>query len=421
MENLKNEERLKIFFITGELSAEAHTAKVVVELLSDDPSINIRAMGSNILQQFGADVVFDYKNYSFSGVTEVVFNIVKILKLKRKIVNEIIEFEPDVLVLVDYAGLNLEVAKALNEEFQKRDGTDKAFKKPKIIEYIAPQLWASRPYRIKKIKENIDKVLCTLPFEEEIYRKESVPVRYVGNPVRNALNPAMKKRDFLKEYSNITAKPELIQKEKREFLIGVFPGSRKSEIKKMLPVMTEAAASLKARANEMNAPYTFRFILAKAPNLDLKVFKENGLDESVIELLDPKDMMNANHKLLSASDMLWLCSGTVTLEAALYKVPYFLTYKTNWINIQLYRLFRIITRVGLANIIADQDIVKEFIQEDATVENFINETEAWINPDGEFSDYYQKIKSGFDEVLNIIKEYDTPKIVASEIMKASQS
>ena len=185
--------------------------------------------------------------------------------------------------------------------------------------------------------------------------------------------------------------------------------------------MTEAAASLKARANEMNAPYTFRFILAKAPNLDLKVFKENGLDESVIELLDPKDMMNANHKLLSASDMLWLCSGTVTLEAALYKVPYFLTYKTNWINIQLYRLFRIITRVGLANIIADQDIVKEFIQEDATVENFINETEAWINPDGEFSDYYQKIKSGFDEVLNIIKEYDTPKIVASEIMKASQS
>lgn len=413
----------KIFLITGELSGESHIAKVVYELLKTDPTIEIRAMGSDALRELGANVIVDYRNYSFTGLTEVVLNILKILKLKNTIITEIKKFEPDALVLVDYAGFNLEIAKTVCEEYEKYLGTEDEFKKPKIIEYIAPQLWASRPYRIKKIKKYIDKVLCTLPFEENIYLKENIPVRYVGNPVMSSLIPQISKKQFLEEFIQISGSKEPISQStgesdvEKEFLIGMFPGSRKSEIKYILPIMMQAAKLLKDKEALYKVKY--RFVLARALTISKYLLYKYGLDDSFVQVLEPGTMDHANHKLLCAADMLWLCSGTVTLEAALYKTPYFLTYRGNWINYTLYKFLRIIDKAGLANIIAGKYIVKEFLQYDATAENFVNETEAWLNL-GEtevvFSDYYKNIKAQLLELKKILKEYDTPKIVAEEII-----
>jgi len=209
----------KIFISCGEFSGEAHASRVVDELKKINSEIQFYAFGSRALEERGVKILFDYRKYSFSGLTEVVKNLSAILKLKQKISNSILELNPDLVLLVDYSGFNLELARALKES---------GFKKP-IYEYIAPQLWASRPWRIKKIKKNIDKVLCTLPFEQAIYQQAQIPYRYVGNPVATSLQAPTSKQDFAKS---------------DEILIGLFPGSRKSEIKYMLPLMLKSAQSL---------------------------------------------------------------------------------------------------------------------------------------------------------------------------------
>lgn len=407
----------KVFFLTGELSGETHAAHVVAELFKAKPDLEIKALGSKILKEFGVDVVVDYKNYSFSGFTEVVENIGKIFKLKHIILNELKQFKPDVLVLVDYGGFNLEIASAVKSNPELRD--------IKIVEFIAPQIWASRPHRIKKIKKNVDKVLCTLPFEEEIYQKENIPVRYVGNPIVSSIADATDKSNFLKLLKSPKQKSNSLSDREdpntgKEILVGIFPGSRKSEVRFMLPIMIEAAKEINEKLD-----HKFKFILAQAPTISTKVLLENGLeevrDQGLIEVMPPGISKNANQKLLSAADLLWLCSGTVTLEAALYGTPYFLSYKGDWLSYQLYKFFKIIDMAGLANIIAGEYIVPEFLQHDASKENFVNQTLEWLTPNSNssspFTEKYFEIKDKLLSVTSKLSNMDTSKLVAEEILK----
>ena len=392
---------MKLFFLTGELSGESHAAMVVSELLKSRKDIQIKALGSKILEGFGVELVANYKDYSHSGFTDVVLNLAKILSLKKKIVNEIKNFKPDVLILVDFAGFNLEVAKEIRKEL----------KETKIIEFIAPQIWASRPYRIKKIKKCVDKVLCTLPFEEKIYKEADVPVRYVGNPVASSITPAINKEEFFESTG--------FKNGSKPYLIGLFPGSRKSEIRAMLPVMIKAARELKEKLN-----LNLKFVLSQAPSISTKDLMDNGLkevkEEGLIEVLKPSLMTNTNHKLLSSADLLWLCSGTVTLEAALYGTPYFLAYKGDWLSYQIYKMVKTIDMAGLANIIAGKYIVPEFLQYDATAENFVKQTLLWLNEDGEFSPEYYNIQKQLLDIRDKLSELDTEKLVAEEILKISK-
>jgi lipid-A-disaccharide synthase len=416
----------KIFIISGELSGETHIARVAYELFKIKPGIEIRAMGSEILKEIGAEIVIDYRNYNFSGLTEVLLNIVKIIRLRNKIVKEIIDFEPNVLVLVDYAGFNLEVAKNLREKFLAKKNTKHAFKKPKIIEFIAPQLWATRPYRIRTIKKNIDKVLCTLPFEEAIYKKAGIPVRYVGNPVSSSLSKAISKSELLSELNKIARYPKSMESnfKKAEILIGVFPGSRNFEIKYLLPEYIKAIEELQSLSLKPEHPYSYKFVLVRAitirPGLLRKCGLTRKLESELVQVISSKELPNANHKVLSGADFLWLCSGTVTLEAALYGTPYFLSYRGNWINYQIYKALKIIDMAGLANIIAGKYIVKEFLQKKAISSNFIRETLKCLNlkKDSEelFSDYYYKIIREFNILRDVLSDKDTPKLVAEEIM-----
>jgi lipid-A-disaccharide synthase len=380
----------KVFISCGEYSGEAHACRVVEELQAHHPEIQIYAFGSKALEERGVKVLFDYKNYSFSGLTEVVKNLSAILKLKQRISDSILELDPDLVLLVDYSGFNLELARAL-----KLSG----FKKP-IYEYIAPQLWASRPWRIKKIKKNIDKVLCTLPFEQALYQQAQVPYRYVGNPVAISLQAPAQKQDF----ANFD-----------EILVGLFPGSRKSEIQYMLPIMLRSARSLTLRHPDKR----FKFIIAKAQNLSEDIFYKYGYkQDSGIQMIDGSK--SNNHKLLSGADLLWLCSGTVTLEAALYGTPHFLAYKSNFINYICYLFFRTTTKAGLANIINQKDLVKEFLQYSATEQNFIRETENFLsnNPGEIFSTYYHQQKSLLNEFRRSLTGLETAKLVAEEIINA---
>jgi lipid-A-disaccharide synthase len=406
----------RIFIICGELSGESHAARVLYELLKLEPNLKVHAMGSNLLSEMGAKIVVDYKTYSFSGFTEVVRNLPRILKLKETLLKAISEFKPDLVLGVDYSGLNLEIASALRHRLGD--------KRPKFVQYIAPQLWASRAYRINKVKRNVDKVLCTLPFEQDLYTRHGVPVTYVGNPVASSLSPAITKQEFLQAFLKSTGLSEDQYIDDNQLLLGIFPGSRGSEIRQLMPVFVEAARALRERIPNS------KFVLAKAPTISMQALFEAGLNDNtdhqgstLIEILEPKMMFNASHKLLAAADLLWLCSGTVTLEAALYSKPYFLTYKGDALSFLLYKLFRTIDMAGLANIIARKHIVREFLQDQATSENFLKETLAWLDPayiSGEaklgFSDYHREQSRELSELKAKLSGFNTQELVAKEIL-----
>ena len=376
----------KIFISCGELSGEMHARNLIKELKNQD--YKIKAFGSDLIAQEGIELVEDYRDYSFSGLTELVANLTTIFSLKDRIVKAIMDFNPDLVVFVDYGGFHHQVAKSLKQ---------KGFK-TKLMQFIAPQVWASRPWRIKNIKKYIDKVLCTLPFEEKLYQKNDIDVKYVGNPVFSSLSARSTKADLgLNE---------------DELLFGVFPGSRKSEIQYMLPIMLESAKLLKAKLPNRK----LRFLLAKAPSISVETLNKYGFDEqNDIELLEI-DSENPNHALLSAADCLWLCSGTVTLEAAFYGTPYFLSYKSNWINYRLYLILRTIKKAGLANIISGQDLVKEFIQDDAHVGNFVAESMSWLDQDG-FSHYYEMMQEALNNFSQNFSQLPSYKLVCEEINK----
>ncbi len=378
----------KIFISCGEYSGEIHASNLIKELKLSNNDYQIKAFGSCLIKELGVELLENYSNYSFSGITEVIRNLAKIFDLKDRLCKMILEFNPDIIILVDYGGFHTQLAKSLKQEGFHG----------KIVQFIAPQIWASRPWRIKNIKKYIDKVYCTLPFEEKLYYRNAIDVHYVGNPVFSSLSQRKNKKDLGLELS--------------ETVIGVFPGSRTAEIQYMLPIMIESAKRLK----ELMPKKKFRFILAKAPNLKIEVLNKYGFDkQSDIELFQ-ENLINPNHALLSAANGLWLCSGTVTLEAAFYATPYFLSYKSTWLNYTLYRLLRTIKKAGLANIISGKDLVKEFIQHEANTENFIEETSSWFSGDG-YSDYYKMMQQALQDFSKTFAKYPSYKLVSDEIAK----
>ena len=199
-------------------------------------------------------------------------------------------------------------------------------------------------------------------------------------------------------------------------MIGLFPGSRKSEINEMLPLMLEAAKEL---ASEMPS-VKFRFIVSQAKNIKKELFIKNGVKKysDLVSIID-SSIKDSNHKLLSASDALWLCSGTVTLEAALYGTPYFLAYRSNLFNYLIYLVFRIGSMAGLANIIQGRYIVKEFLQYQANVRNFKLETKLWLRKDSPsaFTGYYYEIKNNLKKLKNDLSKHDTYTLVAEELIE----
>lgn len=413
----------KIFISCGELSGESHAARVCSELFKLQPEVEIRAMGSYILAALGAELSVDYREYSFSGATEVVMNLPKILALKDRLADEIFEWKPDIVLLVDYGGFNLELAKALHHRFK-----DKPENRPYIVEYIAPQIWASRSYRINKIKAYVDKVLCTLPFEKKIYDEAAIPVSYVGNPVAESLHPECTKQELMQALNNKRAQElntENIQRiinPEDELLIGIFPGSRKSEIKYLLPQLIEAAQLTNEAFKQ--AGKKLRFVLAQAPTIPRDLLEQYGLnkelEENLISIINAEVLVNANHKLMKAADALWLCSGTATLEAALIGTPYFLTYAGNLINYSLYKIFKIIDMAGLANIIADKYIVKEFLQKNANAKNFTQETLSWFDLSQEeikTTNYFNRISGDFNKLRDQLMEHKSSIAVANELSK----
>ena len=346
---------MKYYIISGEASGDLHGSNLIKELHKLDANASIRCWGGDLMQAAGATLVKHYRDLAFMGFTEVIKNIGTIFKNIAFCKQDISAHRPDVLVLVDYPGFNLRIAK-----WARQQGL-------KIVYYISPQIWAWKENRIHSIKKNVDKMLVILPFEKDFYKKWDFEVEYVGHPLAEVVDEFISNESLINKTSEIGGSTsrttnDLIKNDNKKNsnskIIALLPGSRKQEILKKLPIMLQVA---------IHFP-DYKFVVAKAPGL---------ADEFYQELLAPYNnvdaVANKTYALLANAEAAIVTSGTATLETALFAVPEVICYKSNNISYQIAKRLVKIKYICLVNLIMDKEVVKELIQDDLNVENLVAE------------------------------------------------
>lgn len=329
---------MRYYIIAGEASGDLHGSNLIKELIKIDTIATIRCWGGDLMQQAGGELVKHYKDLAFMGFLEVVKNLGTIMRNLRLCKEDIVQFNPDTLILIDYPGFNLRIA-----EWARRQGI-------RVIYYISPQVWAWKESRVKIIRQCVDKMLVILPFEKEFYRKWDYEVEYVGHPLLEVIDS--EKKNALSIYPT-TASP-LNEKN----IIAILPGSRKQEVEKKLPLMLEASKHFQ----------DFNFIVAKATSLDDSFYEELMRDYPKV-----RSVRNKTYPLLMRAKAALVTSGTATLETALFDVPQVVCYKGSNISYQIAKRLVKIKYISLVNLILDKPIVKELIQNELTVENIQKE------------------------------------------------
>lgn len=355
---------MKYYIIAGEASGDLHGSNLIKELHKLDRSATIRCWGGDKMEAAGAVVVKHYRDLAFMGFTEVVKNLPTILKNISFCKKDILTYQPDTLILIDYPGFNLRIAK-----WARQQGL-------KIVYYISPQVWAWKESRVNTIKECVDKMLVILPFEKEFYKKWNFEVEYVGHPLVEVVD------DFMK--TGIGNRESAINSNGKE-IIALLPGSRKQEILKKLPIMLEVSKQFPQ----------YRFIVAKAPGLD-----ENFYNELLAPYKNVSSVLNQTYTLLSVSKAALVTSGTATLETALFAVPEIICYKGNPVSYQIAKRLIKIKFIGLVNLIMGKEVVKELIQDELTVEKIKTELDKLLtDPEkkAQLQSDYKKLKEILSE------------------------
>ncbi len=347
--------QMKYYIITGEASGDLHGSNLINELKKRDPSAIINCWGGDKMQAAGATVVKHYRDLAFMGFIEVIKNLPQIFKNISFCKKNIVSFKPDVLILIDYPGFNMRIAKWAHQQ------------KIKIIYYISPQIWAWKENRVYAIKRDVDKMLVILPFEKDFYKKFGVEVDYVGHPLLEVID-------------NFNAQNAGIKKEK---IIAVLPGSRKQEVLIKLPIMLQVAAYFPE----------YKFVVAKAP----------GLEDAFYDTLLPANnnvatVGNQTYELLAKAQAALVTSGTATLETALFKVPEIICYKGGQISYQIAKRLIKIKFIGLVNLIMNREVVKELIQNELTVENLCAELKELLTNEGRNI----SLKKDYDELASFL-------------------
>jgi lipid-A-disaccharide synthase len=319
---------MKYYIIAGEASGDLHASNLMTSLLKKDANAEFRFWGGDLMQNVGGTLVKHYRDLAFMGFIEVFMNLRTILKNISFCKNDLISYQPDVLILIDYPGFNMRIA-----EFAKQ-------KSIKVHYYISPQIWAWKENRIKKIKRDVDEMYVILPFEKDFYeKKHHFPVHFVGHPLLDAIanRKQIDETVFRKTYK-LSDKP----------IIALLPGSRQQEIKKMLSVMLKMIPKFK----------DYQFVIAGAPSQNFSFYKTFIKDDSIAFI------SNKTYDLLSVSYAALVTSGTATLETALFKVPEVVCYKGSWISYQIGKRLVDLKFISLVNLILDKEVVTELIQND---------------------------------------------------------
>lgn len=373
----------KLFIITGEYSGDRHAADVVKEIKRISPDMQIEAVGGSNLADAGVKLYCDHSKMSAMGFNMSI--ILTHINLGKKIASYLKnEYKPDMVLMVDYGGFNLNLSKVLSKY---------GFK---IYYYIPPQIWASRKWRLNTVKKNINKVLTIFPFEKEMYDKIGVDAEFVGHPLLSEIPDKVNKTEFF-------AKNDFDIDKK---LVSIFPGSRKFEINNLLKLFLESAKLLKEKNPNI------QFALAQAPSI------KDELINAVLEKykdLNIKVLKNKNYELLSSSDALILASGTVALEAALYNTPMIISYKGPMFLYLIYMLVRCIKRVCLPNIIMNQDIVPEILQFNAKPKIIFESVNKILNDEEYKNKMIQMLKNVKQKLSTSGAAHKTAEIIVNNI------
>jgi lipid-A-disaccharide synthase len=330
---MREDKKMKYYIIAGEASGDLHGSNLIKELRLLDTNADIRCWGGDKMEAAGATLVKHYRDLAFMGFAEVIMNLRTIFRNLKFCKEDIAQYKPDTLILIDYPGFNLRIAKWAHEQGLK------------IIFYISPQVWAWKENRVKMMKECIDKMLVILPFEKDYFKdKWNWDVEYVGHPLVEVIN------------SKLAA--GITNKLSDRPIVGLLPGSRKQEIMKKLPVMLEVSKSFPDH----------QFIVAKAPAVEDAFYNELLKDYANVSYVT-----NQTYDLLMQAKAALVTSGTATLETALFAIPEVVCYKGSSISYQIAKRVIKVKYISLVNLIMDKLVVKELIQNELTPPNLEKE------------------------------------------------
>ncbi|NQT76160.1 MAG: lipid-A-disaccharide synthase [Bacteroidetes bacterium] len=327
---------MKYYLIAGEASGDLHASNLMRELKKRDAEADFRCWGGDLMEAQGATLVKHYHELAFMGFLEVLMNIRTILRNMKFCHRDILSYKPDVLILVDYPGFNLRIARYAFEQGIR------------VFYYISPQVWAWKKSRVFKIKKYVERMYVILPFEEEFYNKYDYEVDFVGHPLLDAISTKDNEQtSSFRENAGLDERP----------IVAVLPGSRKQEIRKMLPVMLQMS--------ELFPDH--QFVIAAAPSLPEHIYA------NAIGSKNVKVVYGMMHDLLRNATAAMVTSGTATLETALFGVPEVVCYKGAYISYLIARRLIDIKYISLVNLIMDREVVKELIQADFNQKNLKEE------------------------------------------------
>ena len=377
---------MKYYLIAGEASGDLHASRLMRALKEQDGEAEFRFFGGDLMAAEGGTLVKHYRELAYMGFIPVLMHLRTILRNMKRCKQDITEWQPDAVILVDYPGFNLKIAKYVHEMRGTRCEI-RGTRFPKVYYYISPKIWAWKEYRIKAIKRDVDELFSILPFEVAFFeQKHHYPIHYVGNPT------AQEVREFLSRYE--------VRDTRYEKCIALLAGSRQQEIKDNLPAMIEATRHL---AGE------YDIVLAGAPSIDEDYYKQ-FLEGSHVRLV-----MNQTYPLLAKATAALVTSGTATLETCMFRVPQVVCYYTplkRFIGM-MRRIVLKVKYVSLVNLIADREVVTELVAETFSVENIRRELEK-ILPGGAER---QRMLDDYEEVHRRLGENDAPNRAAHLMIK----
>ena len=358
---------MKYFIIAGERSGDLHGSNLVKALKDLDKSAEFKGFGGDKMLDAGVELIEHYREMSFMGFLEVITNLGKINSLIKTCKRNISSFKPHAIILIDYGGFNMKIAK-----YAKRNGFP-------VHYYITPKVWAWNQKRALKLKRYTDHMYVILPFEKAFFKKYDIDVDYVGNPVLDAIR------------SHKISSPQVGN------YIALLPGSRAQELKGVMPLL--------------------KLLVQAFPNVKFKVATVDNLNEALYDdLAEAQNVVlfrGSSYDLLSNAHAAVVTSGTATLETALWEVPQVVIYKTSTISYHIAKRLIKVPYISLVNLVAEQLVVKELIQHELNIDNLMNEVERLQND----REYRQKIKKGYCTIKEKLDEGNASMNVAELILK----
>lgn len=373
---------MKYYLIVGEASGDLHASHLMAALKEEDPRAEFRFFGGDMMAAVGGTMVKHYKELAYMGFIPVLLHLRTIFANMKRCKEDIVAWAPDVVILVDYPGFNLDIAKFVH-----------AKTKIPVYYYISPKIWAWKEYRIKNIRRDVDELFSILPFEVEFFEGHQYPIHYVGNPTVDEVTAF--KATNPETFADFISDNELADKP----IIALLAGSRKQEIKDNLPDMIRAASAFP----------DYQLVLAAAPGISPEYYAEfvKGTKLQVI--------FGRTYRLLQQADVALVTSGTATLETALFRVPQVVCYHTPVGKLVSFLRKHIlkVKFISLVNLIAGREVVRELVADTMTVENMRNELKRLLFQE----DYRRKMLDGYEEMARLLGPAGAPRHAAREMVK----